>query len=94
MAVEKKRTLTRITSVSYDAGKYKSLHFHATAAAAATVLAAGYFNDFREELQVNDAIMTMAVADGVGDLLILKVTAVPAAPGDITVAVNSEASGS
>lgn len=94
MAINKNRTMTRVSSVSYDVGKTCSMHFIATAEAAATVLAAGFFDVFRGDLRVNDIIFCMAVADGVGDMLIMKVLTVPAAPGNVTVAVNSEASGS
>ncbi len=93
MPLNKNRTMTRISSVSYDVGKTCSMHFTATADPAATVLAAGWFDVFRSELRVNDIIHVMAAADGVGDMLILKVLTVPAAPGNVTVAVNSEASG-
>ena len=61
--------------------------------AAATIVAAGYFNPARDRLGVNDMIEIMALSDGTGDYLHVKVTAVPAAPGDITVAVNTEAAG-
>jgi hypothetical protein len=66
---------------------------YADADAAATILAAGYFNADRDKLKVNDVIIIMSVATGTGDLLIVKVTAAPAT-GNVTVAVNSEASGS
>lgn len=86
MALAKNKTMTRMASVSYDVGKYKSAFFHATPAANATVLTAGYFNEMRADLQVNDLILCMSVADGTGVANWLKVTAVPAAPGDVTVA--------
>lgn len=65
---------------------------YATPDAAATVVAAGYFNNARDKLRVNDVITVMAVATGVGDILQMIVTAVPAS-GNITVAVNGEAAG-
>jgi hypothetical protein len=65
---------------------------YATDDAAATVIAAGYFNGARH-LKVNDIIACVSVAGGAGDFLNLIVTASPAAPGNITVAVNGEAVG-
>lgn len=82
----------KITDLAHDAGSI-NIWAYATTDAAATVLAAGYFNDLRFRLSVNGIMIIMAVAGGVGDMLIVKVTAVPAT-GDVTVAVNSEASGS
>lgn len=76
---------TQIRTVSF----YKAAYIDA----AATVSAAGFFNFARGYLQVNDMIEVMTVANGTGDVLNLKVTAVPAS-GDVTVAVNSEAAGS
>lgn len=75
------------------ASKAISWYKYATADAAATVIAAGYFNGARDKLKVNDQIDAVCVADGVGDRVSVIVTAVPAAPGDVTVAVNTDASG-
>ncbi|MER2536046.1 MAG: hypothetical protein ABTQ31_12870 [Rhizobiaceae bacterium] len=74
------------------AGKTINFYGYATADDAATVLTAGYFNEARAKLKVNDSIDAMCVADGTGDRLGLKVTAVPAS-GNVTVAVNTDASG-
>lgn len=93
MAIDKKRTITRVASVSYDVGKLKSLYMHTTAAAAATVLAAGYYNDFRDVLTVNDIVIVSSVADGVGVPIIMKITAVPAAPANVTAVVADLAGG-
>lgn len=87
------RGLNRIGSSTSAAGVTVSIFLLATDDAAATVLAAGALNDNRSELKVNDIIIIMAVAGGTGDMLIVKVTAVPAS-GNVTIAVNSEASGS
>lgn len=94
MAILKKRTMTRVSSVSYAPGKYKNLHFYVTADPAATVLTAGHFNEMRDDVQINDVIIAISAADGTGDLLIARVTAVPAAPGNVTVSVDTNASGS
>lgn len=88
-----KRALNRIGSSMSAAGVAVSLFLLASDDDAATVLTAGYLNDNRAELAVNDVIIIMAVAGGTGDMLIVKVTAVPAT-GNVTIAVNSEASGS
>lgn len=60
--------------------------------APATVLAAGFFNFARETLRVNDHISVMCSAGGTGDKIEVIVTAVPAT-GNVTVAVNTSASG-
>ncbi|MCW5697919.1 MAG: hypothetical protein KIS96_14460 [Bauldia sp.] len=93
MPLDKKRTMTRVASVSYDVSKYRCVHFHATPSAAAVVLAPGYFNDMRGDLQVNDLIMVIASADAVGDAFNVKVTAVPAAPGNVTVQADTDVAG-
>lgn len=88
------RSLALVNSTPYgSAGKTVNWYNYATADAQATVIAAGYFNDARAKLKVNDCIDVLTVADGVGDRLGLIVTAVPAS-GNVTVAVNGEASGS
>lgn len=56
----------------------------------ATIIAAGYFNDARDKLKVNDHISLMAVAAGVGNYGEVTVTAAPAT-GNVTVAVDTEA---
>lgn len=80
-----KKAMTRLGSSGYTDNKSRSVHFVATTDAAATVLAAGYFNDSREDLEVNDVILAMTTVDGAGDLLKLKVTAVPTT-GNVLVA--------
>ncbi|MGL4490519.1 MAG: hypothetical protein ACRCU5_13865 [Rhizobiaceae bacterium] len=90
----KRKSIALISSVpTQTASKVVRLWLHATTLAAATVLTADYFDG--NPLRVNDIIIVMAVADGVGDMLILKVTAVADTTNftGIAVAVNSEASG-
>lgn len=53
----------------------------------ATIITAGYFNNARDKLKVNDVIKLMAVAAGTGNLGEVVVTAVPAT-GNVTVAVD------
>lgn len=65
---------------------------YATADAVATVIAAGYFNNARDKLKVNDVIDALCVATGTADRVAVIVTAVPAS-GNVTVAVNTDASG-
>ena len=55
----------------------------------ATIIAAGYFNDVRDKLRVNDHIQLMAVAATTGNYGEVTVTAVPAS-GNVTVAVDAE----
>lgn len=84
------RSLSLYASAPVDTNVAVNFYTYATADAAATVLAAGYFNDARSKLQVNDVIECMAVATGTGDRLKLTVTAAPAT-GNVTVAVDPEA---
>lgn len=65
---------------------------YATTDAVATVIAAGYFNQTFQTLRVNDVIDAMCVMGGTADRVGLIVTAVPAG-GNVTVAVNTDASG-
>lgn len=69
---------------------YTGWHRYSTPDAVATVIAAGYFNNARAKLAVNDVIDCMCVNAGVGDRVSVNVTAVPAS-GDVTVAVNTDA---
>jgi hypothetical protein len=88
------RTLTRMASTPVDTtSRNCDVFFHATDDAAATVTAAGYYDLERDTLKVNDLIFVMAVHNGVGDWLVLKVLTVPAAPGNITTAINNSAVG-
>jgi len=86
------RSLTLYASAPVATNTAVNFYVYATADAAATVLTAGYFNDARSKLKVNDVIEAMAVATATGDRLTLKVTAAPAS-GNVTVAVNTSASG-
>ncbi|CDX54570.1 hypothetical protein MPL1032_190155 [Mesorhizobium plurifarium] len=93
MAGFEPRSLCLVNSVPYGTAGAKVNFFHyATGDAAATVLTDGYFNAARDKLQVNDVIEAMTVAGGTGDKLSIKVTASPAS-GNVTVAVNTDASG-
>lgn len=88
------RSLALYASTPYGtASKSVNWYKYATADAGATVIAAGYFNGARDKLKVNDVVDCLVVADGVGDLVTVVMTAVPAS-GNVTVAVNGEAVGS
>lgn len=88
------RSLVLGPSTPYGtASKSISWYKYATPDATATVLAPGYFNGARDKLKVNDQIDALCVADGVGDRISLSITAIPAAPGDVTAVVNTDASG-
>lgn len=92
MAFEPK-SLSLYNSVPFgSAGKRVDFMNYATPDAVATVIAAGYFNNARAKLQVNTVIDAMCLADAVGDRVSLIVTAVPAS-GNVTVAVNTDATG-
>lgn len=86
-----KRSLVLSASVPHTADGppvnfYKYAHPTDTMA---TIIAAGYFNDVRDKLKVNDHISFMAVAGGVGNYGEAVVTAAPAT-GNVTVAVDAE----
>jgi hypothetical protein len=86
MAGFNKRSLAAFWSVpTGTANKCVNFYGYATEDANATVLTAGYFNDAREKLKVNDIIICMSVAAGTGVANILKVTAAPST-GNVTVA--------
>lgn len=89
------KSLVRTCSIPVNNQGRFHRYDYATPDAAATVLAAGYFNGARDLLKVNDRIDVMAVwhpTNNTGDILETRVTAVPAT-GDVTVAVNTEAAG-
>ena len=98
MAGFEPRSLALYNSVPYGANTVgaasKTVDFfsYATADAVATVTTAGYFNGARAKLKVNSVIDALCVADGTADRVSLIVTAVPAS-GNVTVAINTDASG-
>ncbi|MER9622676.1 hypothetical protein NKI98_14755 [Mesorhizobium sp. M0222] len=88
------RSLSLVNSVPYGtAGNRVDFFHHATPDAVATVIAAGYFNASRTKLRVNSVIESLCVADGVGDRISMIVTAAPQVTGNVTVAINTDASG-
>ncbi len=92
---EKIRSLVRKASVAYpgaSAPKRFQRFDHATTAALATVLAAGYFNDWRSTLQAGDVIDVVCGLEGTVDEAKLIVLTVPAT-GDVTVGHDTDASG-
>lgn len=85
MAAAKEKVI-RIAQGPYGtAGAMAQLFFHATTEAAATVAAAGYFNDCRHKVKVDDVIW---VAYGIGGSNGLKAFSFATVPGsgDITTA--------
>lgn len=90
-----KRSVVLANSVPYAADTPPCfIYDYATTDAVATVVAAGYFNGLRDDgkIKVNDYINCYCVMGGAGDKVELVFTAVPAT-GNVTVAVNGEASG-
>lgn len=80
-------------SVPYANALGRIAHYrYATPDAVATVIAAGYFNGAREKLAVGDTIDATCVLGGTPDRVSVLVTAVPAT-ADVTVAVNTDATG-
>lgn len=88
------RALVQDASVPYAADTAPcNFYKYASADAAATIVAAGYFNNVRDKLKVGDIIEAVALAGTASaDRLELVVTAAPAT-GNVTVAVNGEAAG-
>ena len=88
------RSLALYNSTPYGtAGKTINWYNYGTPDAVATVIAAGYFGTgATSKLKVNDVIDCLCVADGVADRVSLIVLTVPAA-ANITVAVNTDATG-
>lgn len=83
-----KRNLALFASVPTGvANKTVNFYKYASTDALATILAAGYFNDVRDKLKVNDVVDVVASADSTGDLVSVKVTAAPTS-GDVTVAAD------
>jgi hypothetical protein len=85
-----KRALVLYCSVPHtaDAAPVNFYKYAHGVDAMATIIAAGYFNDVRDKLKVNDHISFMAVAAGTGNYGEATVTAVPAT-GNVTVAVDA-----
>lgn len=94
MALVIRNLVTMVTIPWQVNGPFFTKYGYATPDAVATVIAAGYFNAARDagRLQVNDIIDAQCVMGGVADFVRLIVTAVPAT-GNVTVAVNTGASG-
>jgi hypothetical protein len=89
----KLRSLVRIASIPHtDDTAPCNFWKYATADAVATVIADGYFNSARAQLAVNDIIDCACVVAGTGNRVTVIVRTVPAS-GDITTAIDTDASG-
>lgn len=88
----KKRAMSRSIVSNHADGKACSKYFYATADATATVAAAGYFNDAREQLAKGDVVEVVADIDGTPDRLHLLIDTVPVT-GDVTASADTGASG-
>lgn len=84
MAFDKK-VLSRFGSVAPAANSTISFFLYASNDAKSAIVADGYFNDAREQLQKSDLIIAVCDLDGTPDMTILRTTAVPAS-GNVTVA--------
>jgi hypothetical protein len=88
------RSLTLFNSAPWGtAGNTVNFYNYSTPDAAATVLTAGYFNDVRDKLKVNDVIMAVCLAHAsnpTGDIVQMRVTAAPTS-GNVTVAAEGDA---
>ena len=84
--------LRRITSINPGNTPNTSIHFFACATAdtLAVASAAGYFNNSRGALTVNSIINILTDTGGTPNYATLRVTAVPAAPGNITTILDGD----
>lgn len=87
------RSLVLEASVPY-ASDTPALNWYkyATTDAVATVIAAGYFNNARDKLRVGDVIDAVCAIGGATDRIAMLVATVPVS-GNVTVAINTDASG-
>lgn len=76
--------LVRFAQAPIGTNEVVSLYFHATKEAAATVASAGHFNFARGKLKVGDVIFSFANIGAATAQQNFRVTAVPAAPGNVT----------
>jgi hypothetical protein len=78
-------SLTKMGDSMVSAGVVQNCYFYATADAAATVVAAGYFNAARNTLRKGDVILAAQVINGTPAYTTYILTAVPAT-GNVTAA--------
>ncbi|MEM7067925.1 MAG: hypothetical protein AAF478_03500 [Pseudomonadota bacterium] len=88
----KKMAMSRSVVSSYADGAACSKYFYATTDAAATIAAAGYFNDAREQLAKGDVVECVADINGTPDRIHLLFDTVPAT-GDVTTSADTGAAG-
>ncbi|YBV97531.1 hypothetical protein M1D80_11820 [Phyllobacteriaceae bacterium JZ32] len=78
------RSLIRMTTVPIEPGRRVNFYRYASNDAAATVIAAGYFNEARAELTKGDIIEAVVAHSTTPDHLLLQVADSPGS-GDVTV---------
>jgi hypothetical protein len=85
-------SLVLLGSAPYGTGidKARAAYLYPTADAAATVLAAGYFNGARPRLKKGDVIILATDQDGTASTQLVVVASVPAT-GNVTVAASAVA---
>jgi len=86
------RSLSRLGTSQYVAEKVSSLSFLATTEASAAILAAGFFNPARDSMKVGDVIICSSDIAAAGDILLLRVDAVPTT-GNIVVSAENGLAG-
>lgn len=87
------KNVRKVRDLPYNnTGGFVQLWGYSTPDAAASVLASGYFNNLRDRAKVNDVMECVCAADGVGDMVRVKFTAVPAS-GDVTVSTEEGLTG-
>lgn len=84
------RSLVNYVSVPHTADAPPvNFYKYASADTMAAIIAAGYFNNARDVLKVNDVIEFVGVATGTGNYGRVVVTAAPAS-GNVTTAVDDD----
>ena len=84
------RNIRKITDAPFNTtGGAVQYWAYAGVDALAAMLAAGYFNDMRARLKVNDVLFLTGAADAAGDFLIVRVTAVPSS-GNVLVSADDD----
>lgn len=83
-----KKALSRNGTSDLGGTNQTNFYFYSTNHTLAEMIAAGYFNDSRKTVKVNDIVRAVYDKDGTAGFAILRFTAVPST-GNVTVEVES-----
>lgn len=87
-----KRNFKLITTLNLAAAVSVSWWAYASADTIPQMLTAGYFNDLRDRLSVNDRLDLVGSASGIGDFLTVRIASVPASGNVLVVTDDDQAS--